>query len=74
MVKSLYLNGACGFLALVNRFLFFIFLPEKGKLSVLDRIAYRFLVKMVFVEKRLRDRRNRRSRSVRGMACAAESL
>ncbi len=74
MVKSLYLNGICLCMALANRFLFFIFLPEKGKLSVFDRIAYRFLVKMVFVEKRLRDRRNRRWASMRGMACAAESL
>ncbi len=74
MVKSAYLNGACGFLAAVNKILFFLFLPEKGKLSLLDRIAYRFLVKMVFIEKRLCDRRDRRWISMRGIARTAESL
>jgi hypothetical protein len=53
MARKTWLKTAGAVMAGLNRFLFFVFLPEKKHLTLLDRMMYRFLVKMVFVEKRI---------------------
>ncbi len=53
MARITWLKTTGAVMAGLNRFLFFVFLPEKKHLTLLDRMMYRFLVKMVFVEKRI---------------------
>ncbi|HON77469.1 MAG TPA: hypothetical protein PK544_03185 [Spirochaetota bacterium] len=53
MLKLWCIERAAALTGNVNKILFFLFLPEKGNLSIIDRMVYRGLVKMVILEKRL---------------------
>ncbi|HPB82135.1 MAG TPA: hypothetical protein PK200_08880 [Spirochaetota bacterium] len=53
MIKLWFMEQVVMVMGNVNRVLFLLFLPGKGNLSIVDRMVYRILVKMVIVEKRL---------------------
>jgi hypothetical protein len=52
MIKLWLLEQVVTVMGNVNRILFLLFLPGKGTLSIVDRMVYRILVKMIIVEKR----------------------